>query len=82
MPPRGRVPVFCSATCRQRAYEQRRHGRPALVELLARDLATVKVKDIIRAIVREELIRAGILPQGTPPPTKPKPPRAHLKLIG
>lgn len=81
MPPRGRVPVFCGAACRQRAYEKRKLGRPALVELLARD-ATVKVKDMIRAIVIEELIRAGLLPPGTPPPTKPEPQRPHLKVIG
>src|SRR5258708_2119107 len=81
VPPRGRIPVFCSAACRQRAYEQRKHGRPAPVELFARDLATVKVRDVIRAIIIEELIKAGLLPPGTPPPTKPNPQRAHFKVI-
>jgi hypothetical protein len=75
------VPVFCGAICRQRTYEQHKHGRPALVDLLARDLATVKVKDMIRAIVIEELIRAGLLPPGTPPPPKPEPRRPYLKVI-
>jgi hypothetical protein len=37
--PRGRVPEFCSQTCRQRAYEQRKWARPATVEMVARDLA-------------------------------------------
>ena len=46
--PRGRPPTFCSRSCRQRAYEQRKWSRPHPVELLARDIASVRVRDVIR----------------------------------
>jgi hypothetical protein len=46
---RGRVPRFCSPTCRQLAYEQRKWQRPAPVVLAAQDIATIHVRDFIRA---------------------------------
>ena len=68
---RGRPPTFCSRVCRQRAYELRKWSRPHPIELLARDIDTAQVQDVIRQIVRELLVEAGInnLP---PPPPKPK----------
>jgi hypothetical protein len=47
--PRGRVAEFCSQTCRQRAYEQRKWTRPVAIEAVAGDLATTKVREAIRA---------------------------------
>jgi hypothetical protein len=43
-----RPPTFCSRSCRQRAYERRKWLRPHPVELLARDLDTAAVRDLIR----------------------------------
>jgi hypothetical protein len=39
--------------CRQTAYEKRRHG--GLMAMLARDVATLKVQETIRAEVRSQL---------------------------
>src|SRR5215470_18734402 len=67
---RGRPARFCSRSCRQRAYEQRKLSRPHPIELLARDIATARVQAVIRQIVREILLEAGF--DLGPPPTKPK----------
>jgi tRNA(Ile2) C34 agmatinyltransferase TiaS len=76
---RGRPPNFCSRSCRQRAYEQRRWSRPHPVELLARDIDTARVRDVIRQEVREALLAAGIiLPPPAPKPKRRGPP---LRLI-
>jgi hypothetical protein len=76
---RGRPPTFCSQSCRQRAYEQRRWSRPHPVELLARDLDTASVRNFIRQEVREALLAAGIvLPPPAPKPKRRGPP---LRLI-
>jgi hypothetical protein len=49
---RGRIPLFCSQSCRQRAYEKRRWSRPSVIEALAQDLATSEG----RAIIRKEVL--------------------------
>src|SRR5215813_6008171 len=69
-----RPPTFCSRSCRQRAYEQRKWSRPHPVELLARDIASVRVRDVIR----QALLGAGINP---PPPPEPKRRRPPLRLV-
>src|SRR5262249_50314555 len=77
--PRGRPPTFCSRSCRQRAYEQRKWSRPHPVELLARDIASVRVRSVIRQEIRQALLGAGvILP---PPPPEPKRTRHPLPLV-
>jgi hypothetical protein len=78
--PRGRPRTFCGRSCRQRAYEQRKWSRPHLVELLARDIASARVRDFIREQVRELLLEAGII---LPPPSPPTPKRRHpaLRLV-
>jgi hypothetical protein len=76
---RGRPPTFCSQSCRQRAYEQRRWSRPHPVELLARDLDTARVRNVIRQEVREALLAAGIIPPSPAP--KPKRRRPPLRLV-
>jgi len=77
--PRGRPPTFCSRSCRQRAYEQRKWSRPHPVELLARDIASVRVRDMIRQEIRQILLDAGItLP---PPPPEPKRRGPPLRLV-
>src|SRR5262249_7649552 len=80
IPPRGRPPAFCSRSCRQRAYEQRKWSKPHPVELLARDIATASVRDLVRQVVREVLLEAGIVSLPSPPP-KPKSSGPPLRLI-
>jgi hypothetical protein len=79
--PRGRPSTFCSRSCRQRDYERRKWSRPHPVELLTRDINTVQVRDFIRQIIREELLKAGITLLPPPPPSKPKQRDAHLHLV-
>jgi hypothetical protein len=45
---RGRVPKFCSATCRQLAYERRKWQRPTPIELAAKFRASYEVRSAIR----------------------------------
>src|SRR6516165_6940910 len=68
---RGRVPKFCSPTCRQLAYEQRRWQRPTPVELLAKDIATIQVRDFIRAEIWGMLQEAGLVASDRLPPSPP-----------
>src|SRR5262245_30628188 len=78
--PKGRVPIFCSRNCRQRAYEHNRALRPTLLpmSILARDLDTVWVRDAIRAE-----IRAILRGMGLDPPTPPHKPerKTHLHVV-
>jgi hypothetical protein len=69
--PKGRVPIFCGRNCRQRAYEHNHALRPTLtpMSMLARDLDTVRVRDVIREEVRAILRDMGFNPP--PPPRKP-----------
>src|SRR5690349_13404778 len=70
--PRGRVAEFCSQTCRQRAYEQWKWARPTAVELIARDLATAKVREAIRAELWTLLRERGLVAAAEPPPAPKK----------
>jgi len=79
---RGRVPKFCSRTCRQHSYEQHKWARPTLIELLAQDIASVRVRDVIRAEILSILNQAGLVPEPTPPSAHNKTsPGHHLKLV-
>ena len=69
--PRAAARPAFAVGCRQCAYERRKWSKPHPIELLARDLATVQVRDLIRQIVRDELVLAGIIL----PPSPPKPKR-------
>jgi hypothetical protein len=78
---RGRVPEFCSQSCRQRAYEQRKWARPAAVELVARDLATAKVREAIRAEAWNLLRQIGVVSAPQPPPAPTRSPKPTLRLV-
>lgn len=55
VPARGRVPKWCSATCRHRAWEQTRNaasGRAA-VEVIDRQIETVKTVTVVQHHTRE-----------------------------
>ena len=76
--PRGRVRVFCSKTCRQRAYERRKWSRSTPIEAMALDLANNKLrglKELFEIILRDRGVNTG----PTPPPT-PKAPRKRPPL--
>jgi hypothetical protein len=65
----------------QRAYEKRKWSRPAPIEALSNDLATTKVRDLIREEVRSILQEFGLIPN-PPPPSTPKAPRqSPLRLV-
>jgi hypothetical protein len=65
--PQGRLPLFCSHSCRQRAYERAKWGQPHLVAV-RRDLATVEVRRAIREEAWALLREAGLAPTPKPPP--------------
>jgi hypothetical protein len=75
---KGRVPTYCSQTCRQNAYLKRRYTGPT--ELLKQDIATVQVRDIIHREVWDYLVRLGFTPEGGRPP-KPKGKQPKLTII-
>ena len=78
---RGRLPDFCSHSCRQRAYERSKWG-PGLREVLARDLATVRGREVIRAEIWTLLKQLGLVSEPNPPPPPRKPPRpSHLRVV-
>jgi len=90
---KGPLPLYCSQVCKQRAYERRKHS--GLMVALAQDLATVKVRDVIRAEVRSVFQEAGLyevvsrlhqagLIEAVPPLLRPSPPKnrpSHLRII-
>src|SRR5262245_12592041 len=75
---KGPIPLYCDHTCRQLAYQKRRHSEPMV--MLAQDIATTKVRDVIRAEIWEILRQVGLVAAGLPPPPEKKRP-THLRLI-
>lgn len=77
--PKGRLPTYCRS-CRQRHYEEGRAGRAQAV--LAQEINSVKVRQVISAEVKRYLDRFKI---EAPPPSqaaKPKkPPKPLLRII-
>jgi hypothetical protein len=78
--PRGRLPRFCSQTCRQRAYERAKWGQPHLAALHS-DLATVEMRTAIREEAWAMLRQAGLVQASTPPPMPRRKPRPDLRLV-
>lgn len=72
--------IFCGRNCRQRADEHNLALRPTLtpINMLVRDLDTVRVRNAIRAEILPILRDMGL----NPPPTPPhKPKRPHLRVV-
>src|SRR6516164_4457952 len=65
--PQGRLPLFCSHSCRQRAYERAKWGQPHLVAL-CKDLATTELRRAIREEAWAMLRQAGLVQTPAPPP--------------
>ena len=81
MSSRGRPPTFCGRSCRRRAYERRKWSSPHPVELLARDIASVRVRAFVKNLIREVLLEAGITVPPPPPLPKPKRRPSHLHVV-
>jgi hypothetical protein len=62
VPQRGRLPLYCSHACRQRAYEICKWSRPAAVETLAADMAAAKFRHFLEREVERILRARGVLP--------------------
>ena len=76
---KGPVPKYCSPSCKQESYLRRRYLTP--VQLLERDLANIKVRDVIRAMILDILVQHGLVVESSLPPPivhKPKKPNLHL----
>jgi hypothetical protein len=74
---KGRIPTFCSHSCKQKAYLTRRYQGP--MELLAKDIATWQVRVAIRQEVMSLLAQLGFVTSESPP-LLPSKPRAKPKL--
>jgi len=74
---KGRIPTYCGQTCRQRAYERRKHRGPlfALIE----DVHATKLREMIRTEVRKFMEGIGVV-DNTPSP-EPAAKTPNLRLI-
>ena len=80
--PEGRIPSYCSATCKQGAYLARKYHGP--MALLEQDIMTARVRAILRQEIRDivmPLFRQFGLEPELKPPAKPKRGRQHLRLV-
>jgi hypothetical protein len=77
---KGPVPKYCGQACKQEAYLRRRFRSP--VELVARDLASIEVREVIRATIMD-MVQQGSVKSNLPPPImhKPKPKKPNLRLV-
>jgi hypothetical protein len=75
---KGPLPLYCRG-CRQRVYEKRRYLGP--MELLAQDIATARVRDLIRAEVRSLLSQIGVEIPPRPQSSAAEKRRSHLQLV-
>jgi len=76
---KGRIPTYCGQGCKQRGYINRRLSGPLV--LLARDIASVQVRDIIRHEVWDILVKAHVVSGKPPPPERPSRKRPELRIV-
>jgi hypothetical protein len=82
VPIRGRLPNYCSASCRQRAYQKRKWRGEGPFAVLAEDLAHIRVREWLRKEIWSLLVQAGLAAPHSPvPPIAPRRSRAKLKLV-
>src|SRR4051794_36692438 len=70
--PRGRLPKFCSHSCRQRGYERSKWRQPFAVAF-RKDHARVATQDVIRQAAWELLKEVGLVKAAMPPERRPRP---------
>jgi hypothetical protein len=73
------VPRYCCASCRQTAYLKR---RITPMGLLAEDIATAKVRAIIRTEIWKALDELGFRPPPIPPPRLRRAKPTQLQIVG
>jgi hypothetical protein len=56
---KGPIPTYCGQSCKQQAYESRKHRGP--MRLLAEDIATKSIRELIRSEIRSILIEIGLI---------------------
>ena len=79
---RGRPAWYCSASCRQAAYVRRKGGAFSLVQVMARDLAHIQVREWLRNEIWTLLRQAGLqLPPEPPPIESPRRSKPQLSLV-
>lgn len=80
---RGRKRVYCSASCRQKAYELSKLAGPRLANIMKSDLARAELQRMVRDEVRIVFKQLGIEPPPEPPPepTSPRIRRKGFKVI-
>ena len=78
---KGPVPKYCSQSCKQEGYLRRRFRSP--LELVARDLASIELREVIRTTIMDILVQQGLVKSHLPPPImhKPKPKKPNLHLV-
>jgi len=76
---KGPVPVYCSHSCRQLAYEKRRELGPKV--MATREVGSMTFRYIIRMEIIKALEQYGLIASGAPPPPEMKRPQPNLRLI-
>ena len=77
--PQGRLPRFCSHSCRQRAYERAKWQQPHLLQL-HKDLRRSAIRTEIRKEAWELLRQMGLV-EAAAPPEKPRSKRPILRVV-
>ena len=78
---RGRIPSYCSATCKQQAYLKRKFR--GLAEVVTQSIQTIKGRAYLRGEIWAILQETGLAPKSEPPPPvkSKRKPTSPLRLI-
>jgi hypothetical protein len=77
--PQGRLPAYCSHSCRQRAYERAKWQQPLLLAF-HKDLKRLAFQAEIRKGV-EEVLRQMVSVGAAAPPEQPRSTRPALRVV-
>jgi hypothetical protein len=77
----GRPPRYCGAGCRQAAYLVRNANRLHPAQLLAADLAHIRVQDWLRREIRNLIREAGLVAPEPPPMPRQRGSKRNLRLV-
>jgi hypothetical protein len=76
---KGPIPTYCGQSCKQQAYESRRHRGP--MRLLAEDIATASVRGLIRSEIWNVLAEMGLVKRTPPALAKQTATKTPLRLV-